>query len=353
MIILPAIDIKDGNCVRLYKGDYSTAHKVAEDAVTTAKGFEHDGAAWMHMVDLDGAKAKKPVNNELILNVRKNTGLNIEVGGGIRDMASIEYYIENGINRVILGSAALQNPELVKEAAAKYGKHIAVGIDALNEMIAAEGWTETSSVNYIEMAKQMEAVGVQYIIFTDISKDGTLQGPNFDQLQRLNDAVSCNIIASGGVSCLDDIIKLNDLGLYGAIAGKAIYSKALSLEDAVIASQKVNPKVIEKNVYDELERYFKKAELIPTIIQENSTGEVLMLAYMNQESLKRTLETGYTWFWSRSRQEYWNKGATSGHLQKVISISSDCDDDTLLIKVDQTGAACHTGRHSCFFRNIK
>lgn len=353
MIILPAIDIKDGNCVRLYKGDYSTAHKVAEDAVTTAKGFEHDGAAWMHMVDLDGAKAKKPVNNELILNVRKNTGLNIEVGGGIRDMASIEYYIENGINRVILGSAALQNPELVKEAAAKYGKHIAVGIDALNEMVAAEGWTETSSVNYIEMAKQMEAVGVQYIIFTDISKDGTLQGPNFDQLQRLNDAVSCNIIASGGVSCLDDIIKLNDLGLYGAIAGKAIYSKALSLEDAVIASQKVNSKVIEKNVYDELERYFKKAELIPTIIQENSTGEVLMLAYMNQESLKRTLETGYTWFWSRSRQEYWNKGATSGHLQKVISISSDCDDDTLLIKVDQTGAACHTGRHSCFFRNIK
>lgn len=353
MIILPAIDIKDGNCVRLYKGDYSTAHKVAEDAVTTAKGFEHDGAAWMHMVDLDGAKAKKPVNNELILNVRKNTGLNIEVGGGIRDMASIEYYIENGINRVILGSAALQNPELVKEAAAKYGKHIAVGIDALNEMVAAEGWTETSSVNYIEMAKQMEAVGVQYIIFTDISKDGTLQGPNFDQLQRLNDAVSCNIIASGGVSCLDDIIKLNDLGLYGAIAGKAIYSKALSLEDAVIASQKVNSKVIEKNVYDELERYFKKAELIPTIIQENSTSEVLMLAYMNQESLKRTLETGYTWFWSRSRQEYWNKGATSGHLQKVISISSDCDDDTLLIKVDQTGAACHTGRHSCFFRNIK
>lgn len=353
MIILPAIDIKDGNCVRLYKGDYSTAHKVAEDAVTTAKGFEHDGTDWMHMVDLDGAKAKKPVNNELILNVRKNTGLNIEVGGGIRDMASIEYYIENGINRVILGSAALQNPELVKEAAAKYGKHIAVGIDALNEMVAAEGWTETSSVNYIEMAKQMEAVGVQYIIFTDISKDGTLQGPNFDQLQRLNDAVSCNIIASGGVSCLDDIIKLNDLGLYGAIAGKAIYSKALSLEDAVIASQKVNSKVIEKNVYDELERYFKKSELIPTIIQENSTGEVLMLAYMNQESLKRTLETGYTWFWSRSRQEYWNKGATSGHLQKVISISSDCDDDTLLIKVDQTGAACHTGRHSCFFRNIK
>ncbi len=353
MIILPAIDIKDGNCVRLYKGDYSTAHKVAEDAVTTAKGFEHDGAAWMHMVDLDGAKAKKPVNNQLILNVRKNTGLNIEVGGGIRDMASIEYYIDNGINRVILGSAALQNPELVKEAAAKYGKHIAVGIDALNEMVAAEGWTETSSVNYIEMAKQMEAVGVQYIIFTDISKDGTLQGPNLDQLQRLNDAVSCNIIASGGVSCLDDIVKLNDLGLYGAIAGKAIYSKALSLEDAVIASQRVNSKVIEKNVYDELERYFKKAELIPTIIQENSTGEVLMLAYMNQESLKRTLETGYTWFWSRSRQEYWNKGATSGHLQKVISISSDCDDDTLLIKVDQTGAACHTGRHSCFFRNIK
>ncbi len=353
MIILPAIDIKDGSCVRLYKGDYSTAEKVAEDAVTTAKGFEHDGAAWMHMVDLDGAKAKKPINDELILNVRNNTKLNIEVGGGIRDMASIEYYLEKGINRVILGSAALQNPELVREAAAKYGKHIAVGIDALNEMVAAEGWVEKSTVNYIEMAKRMENIGVKYIIFTDISKDGTLSGPNFDQLQRLNDAVSCNIIASGGVSKLDDIVKLNELGCYGAIAGKAIYSGALSLDDAVISSQKVSGTVLQKNVTDELERYFKKAELIPAVVQENSTGEVLMLAYMNLESLKRTLETGYTWFWSRSRQEYWNKGATSGHLQKVISITSDCDDDTLLIKVDQIGAACHTGRHSCFYRKIK
>lgn len=353
MIILPAIDIKDGNCVRLYKGDYSTAHKVAEDAVTTAKGFQHDGAVWMHMVDLDGAKAKKPVNDDLILRVRQNTGLNIEVGGGIRDMASIEYYIERGINRVILGSAALSNPELVKEAVKKYGGHIAVGIDALNEKVAAEGWVAQSQVDYIEMAKHMEDIGVQYIIFTDISKDGTLSGPNLDQLGRLNDAVSCNIIASGGVSDLQDIVNLNNLGVYGAIAGKAIYSKALNLEDAVIEGQRINSAIFKKNVSDEISRYFAKSDLIPAVVQEASTGDVLMLAYMNSESMAKTIETGNTWFWSRSRNELWNKGATSGHYQKVVSISSDCDDDTLLIKVEQTGAACHTGRHSCFYKTIK
>lgn len=237
MIILPAIDIKDGSCVRLYKGDYSTAEKVAEDAVTTAKGFEHDGAAWMHMVDLDGAKARKPINDELILKVRNNTKLNIEVGGGIRDMASIEYYLEKGINRVILGSAALQNPELVREAAAKYGKHIAVGIDALNEMVAAEGWVEKSTVNYIEMAKRMEDIGVKYIIFTDISKDGTLSGVNSAQLDEINRACSANIIASGGVHTIDDIIACRRLGLYGTICGKSIYSGTLDLKQAIVEAE--------------------------------------------------------------------------------------------------------------------
>lgn len=340
--LFPAIDIKDGQAVRLVKGDYLTAHKVAECPVETAKSFKAAGAKWLHMVDLDGAKEKRPINQEIILKSAKESGLKTEVGGGIRDMATIESYLEGGVARVILGSAALSNPELVREAVKKYGDRIAVGIDARNEMVAAEGWLETSDINYIDLAKKMESIGVKTIIFTDISKDGTLKGPNFDQLVKINNAVSCDIIASGGVSCKEDLEKLRDLFIYGVICGKALYSGALDINDALAVSTS-SP---------DLSRFFKKDSLIPAIVQEASTGDVLMLAYMNEQSMKLTLETGNTWFWSRSRGELWNKGATSGHYQKVVSISSDCDDDTLLVKVVQTGAACHTGEHSCFFSRI-
>ncbi len=239
MIVLPAIDIKDGNCVRLYKGDYSTAHKVAESAVETAKGFEAEGALWLHIVDLDGAKDGKRVNSELILEVRKNCGLQIEVGGGIRDMESVDYYIENGIDRVILGSAAIKDPDFVKEAVKKYKERIAVSIDARNGMVSAEGWTDTSEVDYITLAKEMEAIGVQYLIFTDISKDGMLSGPNLTMLDELQASVSCKVIASGGVANLKDIVDLSALHLYGAISGKAVYSGSLDLRQALAAAHAV------------------------------------------------------------------------------------------------------------------
>ena len=352
MIILPAIDMKDGNCVRLFQGDYSTAEVVAPDILKTAKKFQSQGARWLHMVDLDGAKDKIPVNMQKVLEVKKTTNMKIEIGGGIRDMTTLETYLENGIDRVILGSAALYNPNFVKEAVKKYCKKIAVGIDALNGKVATEGWTETSDTDYIEMAKQMENIGVQYIIFTDISKDGTLGGPNLVMLDKINRSVSCNIIASGGVSNLKDIIDLYNLDLYGAIAGKAIYTKDLDLNTAVVACQRISPSSKNFHFEDELERYFQKSDLIPAIVQEAGTSKVLMMAYMNKESLQKTMETGYTWFYSRSRNELWNKGATSGHTQKVVSMYSDCDDDTLLVNVIQTGNACHTGSHSCFFKKL-
>ena len=237
MIIFPAIDIKDGTCVRLVKGDYATAHKVAEDAVETAKSFQNAGASWIHMVDLDGAKDAKPVNSSLIFDVLAHTDLKVEIGGGIRNMETIAFYLEQGVSRVILGSVALRNPQLVKEAVAKYGDKIAVGIDALNGKVAAEGWIEQSEVDYITLAKEMEAVGVKTIIFTDISRDGTLTGPNLEMLDQLNRAVSCNIIASGGVSNLDDIYQLKALNLYGAICGKALYTGDLNLFQAVSAAR--------------------------------------------------------------------------------------------------------------------
>lgn len=233
MIIFPAIDIIDGKPVRLFKGDFSTAEQVAEDALQTAQGFVDAGAEWIHMVDLDGSVQKKRVNHQVFVDVANQTSLKVELGGGIRTMQDIDYYANNGISRVILGSVALKNPALVKEAVKEFGDLIAVGIDAKNGLVATEGWTEGSDTFYIDLARQMEDMGVKTIIFTDISKDGTLAGPNIEQLTALNKAVSCDITASGGVTNIDDIIALKDKGLYGAICGKSIYKGTLDLKQAV------------------------------------------------------------------------------------------------------------------------
>ena len=233
MVILPAIDIKDGKCVRLVQGKYDSAYTVAESAADTAKAFEAMGATWIHMVDLDGAKEAVPVNTDMIFDVLKQCNLKVELGGGIRNMETIDYYMDHGISRIILGSAALNNPALVKEAVAKYGDKIAVGIDAIDGNVAAEGWTQTSTVNYIDLAKHMEDAGVKYIVFTDISRDGMMDGPNFTMLDKLNRSVSCKVIASGGVSSLTDIVVLTALKLHGAICGRALYTRDLSLRQAV------------------------------------------------------------------------------------------------------------------------
>ena len=239
MIILPAIDIKDGNCVRLQKGVYSTAQKVADSPYETAKGFAAAGAEWMHMVDLDGAKDAKLINADLIADVAETSGLKVEVGGGIRSMEAVEYYLSRGIDRVILGSAAVKNPQLVIDAVRQYGERIAVGIDAKDGMVQAEGWLDDSRIHYIELAKRMEDVGVRTIIFTDINQDGMLAGPNLKQLDDLVHEVSCNIIASGGVAVLKDILNLSDLDIYGAISGKAIYSGTLDLKQAIEMTRKI------------------------------------------------------------------------------------------------------------------
>lgn len=233
MLIFPAIDMRAGKPVRLYQGDFSTAHQVAGDVLETAQSFEKDGASWVHMVDLDGALAKKPVNAAPVLSVVQNTGLKVELGGGIRTMEDIDFYLSAGISRVILGSVALKEPELVRTAVRKYGEKIAVGIDAKNGFVAAEGWVDGSNVYFTDLAVQMEKSGVENIIFTDISKDGTLAGPNFEQLAELQAAVHCRITASGGISCMDNLRCLCDMGLYAAICGKSIYSETVNLKEAV------------------------------------------------------------------------------------------------------------------------
>ena len=236
MIILPAIDIKDGNCVRLFKGDFSTVEKVASDYLETAKGFESAGAEWIHMVDLDGAKEGRPVNSKIYRDVAEKTNLKVEVGGGIRNLETISEYLQMGISRVILGSVALKNPKLVSDAIEKFGSEkIVVGIDAMNGMVATEGWLESSEMNYIDLANKMINVGVKYFIFTDISKDGTLSGVNTERLKGLADATKgeANIVASGGVHTMNDIIACKEMGLYGTICGKSIYKGTLNLKEAI------------------------------------------------------------------------------------------------------------------------
>ena len=237
MIIFPAIDIKDGRPVRLVKGDFGTAAQVAEDAERTAAGFAAEGATHLHMVDLDGAVAGTRKNNDIIIAAAKASGLFTEVGGGIRDAATIEYYLKNGISRVILGSAALKAPDFVRSAVIEYGESIAVGIDARNGFVSVSGWTDDSSINYIEFAKQMEQTGVTNIILTDIGRDGTLAGPNLEMLGELSAAVSCTVTASGGVRDVNDIAALSRMGMYAAICGKSLYSGTLTVKEALEASK--------------------------------------------------------------------------------------------------------------------
>lgn len=234
MIIFPAIDLKNGECVRLKKGDMNTSERVAESAVQTARSFAASGAQWMHMVDLDGAVRGERVNHATIVDAVRECGLNTEVGGGIRTMDDMEYYLANGISRVILGSVALKNSALVHEAVREFGgERVAVGIDARDGMVAAEGWVEDTKVDYIELAKRMEDAGVRYLIYTDISRDGMMAGADLEGLQRLNEAVSCHVTASGGVRSMADIQALSALGLYAAICGKSIYTGSLDLAEAV------------------------------------------------------------------------------------------------------------------------
>lgn len=237
MLIFPAIDILDGQCVRLKKGEYGTAHKVAEDTLETAKGFERDGAHWIHMVDLNGAKHGTRVNSDVIEKVTSGVSVPVELGGGIRDMEGIEYYLTHGVSRVILGTAALSSDGLVERAVERYGDKIAVGIDSMNGEVRVSGWTEGSGKNYLDFAREMQSVGVDNIIFTDISRDGMLSGPNLEQLSALKKHLGLKITASGGVKDLQDIQDLMDIGVYAAICGKSIYEGTLELRQAVRLSE--------------------------------------------------------------------------------------------------------------------
>ena len=237
MRLYPAIDIIDGACVRLVQGDYSQKTKFADDPCEIAMRWQNEGGEFIHIVDLDGARNGEMPNFDLIVRIADKLNIPIEVGGGVRNMECVEKYLDNGVNRVIIGTSALSNPDFVKEAVTKYGERVVVGIDAKDGMVAVNGWEEVSNTSAIDLAKQMEKIGVKTIIYTDIATDGMLKGPNVKAMEEMTEAVSIDVVASGGVSSVDDIARLKDTGVEGAIVGKALYTDALCLKDAINAAE--------------------------------------------------------------------------------------------------------------------
>ena len=233
MLIFPAIDLKDGKVVRLHKGSFDTVHQVADDPVATARTFYEAGARHLHMVDLDGAKDGVRKNSGIVRAVA-DVGLNIELGGGIRSMEDIRAVFDLGVWRVVIGSAAVTDPDFVRAAIAAYGpERVAVGIDAKNGTVRTAGWVEDSQLDYLDFARSMEGLGVRHIIFTDIDTDGMLAGPACGRRLELKEAVGCRITASGGVSSNADLRALRNMELYAAIVGKAWYAGAVDLRQAV------------------------------------------------------------------------------------------------------------------------
>lgn len=233
MIIIPAIDIINGKPVRLYQGDYDQKEIVASNVEDLVKVFMTAKASYLHLVDLDGAKAGKPMNAGLIKKVARMASMPVEVGGGIRTIDDIKDYIDNGVSRVILGTSAIEDEKLLIKAIKIYGDKIAVGIDARAGKVYGRGWLDSSDIDFIEFAKKLETLGVTTIIVTDIDKDGTLKGPNIQMYEQLKEAVEINIIASGGIRNMEDIIELNRRDLYGAITGKAMYHNTLNIKEAI------------------------------------------------------------------------------------------------------------------------
>lgn len=235
--LYPAIDMKDGKCVRLFQGDYEQQTVYGDSPFEMAKNFQQQGAEWIHLVDLDGAKDGTKPHAPHVIRIKKELGMSVQIGGGIRSMEDVAYYLDQGIDRVIIGSLAVKEPELVEQMLTTYGgERIVLGLDAKDGFVATHGWLETSTLTAIEVGKRFAKAGAKHIIFTDIAMDGTLQGPNLEATKELADATGLQVIVSGGISSLDDIQQVKEVAktssIDGVIVGKAIYSGRFSVKQA-------------------------------------------------------------------------------------------------------------------------
>lgn len=237
MNIFPAIDLFEGKAVRLFKGDYSRMTVYSDNPLQIARDFEQKGARFIHMVDLEGAKTGTTPNIEVVKQIAQNTSLFCEIGGGIRSAETVEKYLSCGVDRVILGTAAVENEEFLKSAVEKHGDKIAVGVDIKDGFVAVKGWTVKSEYSCFDFCEKMQKTGVKTLICTDISKDGAMKGTNRELYKALSQKFDMDIVASGGISDIDDIKALRQLGLYGAIIGKAYYTGAIDLKEALEAAK--------------------------------------------------------------------------------------------------------------------
>ncbi|MBS6115738.1 1-(5-phosphoribosyl)-5-[(5-phosphoribosylamino)methylideneamino]imidazole-4-carboxamide isomerase [Thomasclavelia spiroformis] len=239
MLVIPAIDLKDGQAVRLYKGDYNQKTVYSNNPEELAREFETMGAKWLHVVDLDGAKDGKCINLETIKKIKQTTNMAVELGGGIRNMETVALYLDEvGIDRVILGTAAINDPKFLKEAISKYGaKKIVVGVDVKNGYVSTSGWLKTSDVPYLDFIKELEKIGVEYIVVTDISKDGTLQGPNFKMYEQITSESKINFVVSGGIKDKQNILDVVKKDYYACIVGKAYYEGKVDLKEVIACLQ--------------------------------------------------------------------------------------------------------------------
>ncbi len=233
MIIYPAIDLKNGQCVRLTKGDYDRMTVYEADPVKVARRWEAEGAQVLHLVDLDGARGGERVNEPVVRRILEAVSIPVQLGGGIRDTAAVETFLQVGVDRVIIGTAALTNPDWIRDMFRQYGQRIIVSIDAVGGLVAVDGWETVSRIRAVDLVRELEGAGLRRVVYTDIEKDGMLAGPNFAMYEELQKLSTVEIIASGGITTLSDVRRLRDMELYGAIIGKSLYNGNLTLKEVL------------------------------------------------------------------------------------------------------------------------
>ena len=350
--IIPCLDIRDG---RVVKGKKFKDIQDVADPLALAKKYEAEGADVLFVLDITGEDRPKFLN--IIKEITANLSIPVTVGGGIRTLKDIDDVIDSGAKKVSITSAAVADPDLLKRAAEKHGSEkIGLSIDAgrIDENTwhaFTQGGKHDTGLNAIEWAIKGQALGVGEILLNSIDTDGVKDGFQIELNKAVSDAVSIPVIASGGAGTLEDFREVfSKTNVTSALAASVFHYNEININELKTYLKKFDIPARSFNMLEDIQ--FDSQGLVPAIVQDATTAKVLMLAYMNKEAYEKTLETKETWFYSRSRKELWHKGATSGNKQTVVSMTLDCDGDTLLVKVLPHGPACHTGKESCFFTPI-
>jgi len=333
MRILPAIDLLDEKVVRLYQGRYDHIFNYPLSPIEIAQGYQKQGLNFLHVIDLDGAKEGQPKHLHLIDQLLQMK-LSLQVGGGIRTLEMARHYLQMGVERIILSTMAIQQEGFWQTLVDEFSKErLALSLDVKNDIVLTDGWYGLTAKSIAEIVEKIGQENILHLIVTDVLRDGTKEGPNLFLYQELKQKYpSFNLIAAGGITTISDLTALEKIGLQEAIVGRALYEN----------------QELRHYLFCQQIDWKKQNGLVPAIVQSADDGVVLMLGYMTEEALKITLETKAVTFFSRSRQELWTKGTTSGNTLTLVDIALDCDRDTLLLTVKSHGPTCHVGTKSCF-----